>query len=136
MDEKSDHSASISGRSSFSKSYHHPKLICEAKPAKIKVDPKTGVPQVSTRLNARNLKELDGDANVSAEDEFMTESVYSLSIRRKDETTQEKRARKAMVKEMRRERRIERKINQTAFKNEKIRQLKEASTARPGVKLA
>lgn len=45
-----------------------------------------------------------------------------LSLRPKDETVEEKRQRKKLLKEYRAERRIERKCNTEAFKDEKKRQ--------------
>lgn len=50
-------------------------------------------------------------------------SVLSvLSLRPKDETPEDKRERKRLLKEYRNERRIERKANTLAFKEEKKRQ--------------
>lgn len=55
-------------------------------------------------------------------DQSVLSTLSVLSIRPKDETLEEKRQRKRLLKEYRTERRFERKGNQDAFKEEKKRQ--------------
>lgn len=55
-------------------------------------------------------------------DQSVLSTLSVLSIRPKDESVEEKRQRKRLLKEYRCERRIERKANQEAFKDEKKRQ--------------
>lgn len=55
-------------------------------------------------------------------DQSVLSTLSVLSIRPKDETVEEKRQRKRLLKEYRTERRFERKGNQEAFKEEKKRQ--------------
>lgn len=66
------------------------------------------------------------DPNLAGPKSLCAQSVMStlsvLSLRPKDETMEEKRQRKKMVKEYRAERRIERKSNTQAFKDEQKRQ--------------
>lgn len=125
--------------------YNHPKLIIEPEvrgegKSRIVVNSKSGVPEVSTRLTSRNLKQLNDESiNNSSkilEGDRLTSIISSLNIRSKDESKEEKKVRKNLVKEHRRERRIERKLNQSAFKEEEKKQKHEASNVRPGIKLA
>lgn len=126
--------------STYSNIYNHPKLIdipSKKRPSKIQINPKTGIPmntldgENSGKLTMKSLAKLNtaqneqetnkfGARSVCAESVFSTLSV--LSIRPKDETTEEKKERKKLLKEYRGERRIEKKANQMAFKDEKIRQ--------------
>ncbi|KAM7345177.1 LTV1 ribosome biogenesis factor [Cochliomyia hominivorax] len=130
--------------STSSNIYNHPKLIDEPKRKsrntssslikKIDIDPKTGIPMNvlhgdNNQLTAKALAKLDnstdqnfngGPKSLCAKSVLSTLSV--LSIRPKDETTEEKRERKRLLKEYRSERRIEKKANAEAFKEEKKRQ--------------
>lgn len=125
--------------STYSNIYNHPKLIeipSKKRPSKIQINPKTGIPmntldgEQSGKLTMKSLAKLNtseqestnkfGARSVCAESVFSTLSV--LSIRPKDESAEEKRERKKLLKEYRGERRIEKKANQTAFKEEKMRQ--------------
>lgn len=119
--------------STYSNIYNHPKLIDEPRKNKIKIDPKTGLPMNTLRgedkLTAKALAKLDeGEAAGSAGPKSLcAKSVLStlsvLSIRPKDESSEEKKERKRLLKEYRNERRIERKANAEAFKEEKKRQV-------------
>ena len=122
--------------STYSNIYNHPKLIPEPKhPAKIKVDPRTGIPKnvldgSSGKLTAKSLAQFD-QQNESSESkrprsiaETMKSTLSILSIRPKGETPDERKERKQALKEYRKERRIERKANAEAFKEEKKRQEK------------
>lgn len=72
-------------------------------------------------VNSDNLKNGElGPKSLCYQSVLSTLSV--LSIRPKDESVEEKRQRKRLLKEYRCERRIERKANQEAFKDEKKRQ--------------
>uniref|UniRef100_A0A1B0BEP5 Protein LTV1 homolog n=1 Tax=Glossina palpalis gambiensis TaxID=67801 RepID=A0A1B0BEP5_9MUSC len=133
--------------STYSNIYNHPKLIeepknrsrctsCstqEAQNQKIVIDSKTGIPMNvlrggNNKVTAKALAKLDGGrSSFAAPKSLCDKSVLStlsvLSIRPKDETCEERRERKRLVKEYRNERRIERKANAEAFKNEKKRQI-------------
>ena len=122
--------------STYSNIYNHPKLISEPKyPRKIKVNPKTGIPEnvldgCLGKLTAKTLAQFD-QQNESCKPKYpqsiaetMKSTLSTLSIRSKNETTEERKRRKSALKEYRRERRIERKANSEAFKEEKKRQEK------------
>ncbi|CAD0205307.1 unnamed protein product [Chrysodeixis includens] len=83
------------------------------------------------KLTAKSLAKFNAmhDADSGSDDERTNaETVLStlsvLSIRPKDESTEEKKERKRLLKEYRKERRIEKKANKDAFKEEKKRQEK------------
>lgn len=129
--------------STYSNLYNHPKLIFDPKEPKnrrVKVDPRTGMPVDSKPgLTAANLKKLNqGTLSMMRDEDEMTmtthKSVTSLlskmSVRTKDESPEEKKARKSLVKELRRERRQEKKANRLAFKQEEQRQHREAVNVR------
>ncbi|KNE87983.1 hypothetical protein PSTG_18623, partial [Puccinia striiformis f. sp. tritici PST-78] len=92
-----------------------------AAPGKIGIDPKTGLPAnvlrgADNNLTAKALARL-GDASAdhaNGPKSLCAKSVLStlsvLSLRPKDETPEEKRERKRLLKEYRNERRIERKM--------------------------
>ncbi|XP_058974826.1 protein LTV1 homolog [Musca domestica] len=133
--------------STYSNIYNHPKLIDEPKRRsrqnsstssstvnKIEIDPKTGMPMHvlhgdGNQLTAKALAKLDNEADGKATGpkSLCAKSVLStlsvLSIRPKDETPEEKKERKRLLKEYRQERRIEKKANAEAFKEEKKRQI-------------
>ncbi|XP_076765791.1 LTV1 ribosome biogenesis factor [Xylocopa sonorina] len=120
--------------STYSNIYNHPKLISEPKqPRKIKVDPRTGIPKnvldgTPEKLTAKTLAQFDQENErcKSRDSQSVAETVKStlsiLSIRPKDETSEERKQRKQALKEYRKERRMERKANSEAFKEEKKRQ--------------
>lgn len=121
--------------STYSNIYNHPKLIKDP-PKPIKLSKKTGIPldTLSTRgLTAKQLKILDLeneciDNNSSMRVHTISESsnlTVASNIRQKNETKEEKIARKQAVKDMRRERRMEKKATKVAFRQEKDRQYKE-----------
>uniref|UniRef100_A0A182R1E6 Protein LTV1 homolog n=1 Tax=Anopheles farauti TaxID=69004 RepID=A0A182R1E6_9DIPT len=123
--------------STYSNIYNHPKLIQEPKRVrKIQINPKTGLPEnvlgpEGGKLTMKSVAQLEqhGTDKPSGPKSLCDGSVIStlsvLSLRPKDETPEEKRERKKLLKEYRAERRIERKANTLAFKHEK--QLQEKS---------
>lgn len=125
--------------STYSNIYNHPKVIdvpSKKKSSKIQVNPKTGIPinilngDQSGKLTEKSLAKLNneqieptsatGTKSLCAESVLTTLSV--LSIRPKDESAEEKRERKKLLKEYRNERRIEKKANKIAFTQERLRQ--------------
>jgi protein LTV1 len=123
--------------STFSNIYNHPKLIEVPSKKKIQINPKTGIPKnvlnadqggrltekTLAKLNSEQTESTSGNAgpkSLCAESVLTTLSV--LSIRPKDETPEEKRERKKLLKEYRNERRIEKKANKIAFNDERMRQ--------------
>ncbi|KAJ6647159.1 Protein LTV1 like, partial [Pseudolycoriella hygida] len=120
--------------STYSNLYNHPKLIDEPRRrSKITINPKTGVPNnvfngENKQLTMKSLAKFNIESSVqdtlpSGPKSLCAQSVLStlsvLSIRPKDETPEEKRERKRLLKEYRFERRVERKANTLAFKEEK-----------------
>ena len=116
--------------STYSNLYNHPKLIYEPKEAsrRIKVNSRTGIPESKPGLTAANLKRLDPSTSKTMADakSSVTSLLSKLSVRTKDETPEERKARKSLIKEIRRERRQEKKGNRLAFKEEALRQHQEA----------
>lgn len=123
--------------STYSNIYNHPKVIdvpSKKKLTKIQVNPKTGLPKnildgdqpgkltqkSLAKLAVEEEKSLAGPKSLCAESVMTTLSV--LSLRPKDETPEEKRERKKLLKEYRNERRIEKKTNKVAFNEERLRQ--------------
>lgn len=131
----------------YSNIYNHPKLITEPLRRsrmssktesndgsnKIEIDPKTGMPinilrnGDNNQLTEKALAKLEnGAVSSSGPKSLCNKSLIStlsvLSLRPKDETPEEKRERKRLLKEYRQERRIEKKANAEAFKVEKKRQ--------------
>merc|ERR550532_1762455 len=121
----------------------------------IKVSGKTGIPKdvLGKGLTTAALKQLDRENDLVSKieeakehqkgrensnssysssendvDETMTlaSRVSQLSVRNKHESKEEKKARKQALKDLRRERRVERKTNRDAFKEEKVKQEKNA----------
>jgi protein LTV1 len=118
--------------STYSNIYNHPKLIevpSKRKTNVIKVNPRTGIPIIEQpgKLTEKSLAKLNNEATkATGAKSLCAESVIStlsvLSIRPKDETPEEKRERKKLLKEYRNERRIEKKANKMAFNDERMRQ--------------
>ncbi|CAL8131702.1 unnamed protein product [Orchesella dallaii] len=113
--------------STYSTTKNRPKMIREpSKKNLIKVSGRTGIPVGvlgKGGLTKDNLKVLDEKYNEEHGVPERRQTIMSgmSSIRSKNETTQERRERKQLVKEHRRERRLERKANTDAFKDEKKR---------------
>lgn len=104
----------------------------------IQIDAKSGLPmgvlhggegmQLTTKSLAMlfkecNARETEGLAPKPLGTRTLASAMSILSIRPKDETPEEKRERKRLIKDYRNERRIERKANASAFKLEKKRQV-------------
>ncbi|KAF7267305.1 hypothetical protein GWI33_019455 [Rhynchophorus ferrugineus] len=129
--------------STYSNVYNHPKLITEPPSNKIKIDKKTGVPKDvlgANKLTTRALNQLNAQNGISDDPgtrSFTGQSVISqlsaLSIRPKDETSEDRRERKKALKDYRKERRLEKKMNSDAFKEEAKRQVKIAINNRNNV---
>lgn len=106
--------------STYSNLYNHPKLIEEPKKEKkINLTAKIGVPDDVLHKPGFTRKQIEQEmrANLRAD--------RASTYRPKDETNEEKKARKKAVKEERQQRREEKKSNKQAFNKEKIRQEKE-----------
>ncbi|XP_068894561.1 protein LTV1 homolog [Tenebrio molitor] len=119
--------------STYSNIYNHPKLIRELPKKKIEIDKKTGIPKYiihTEKLTKESLKKIQEIENYQSRGPKSTgvQSVISqisaLSVRNKDETPEEKKERKKLLRECKRERRIEKKANSLAFKEEAKRQSK------------
>lgn len=92
----------------------------------------------ANQLTAKALARLDedfvenrGPRSVAADSIIST--LSTLSIRPKNESPEERRERKRLLKEYKRERRLEKKINTQAFKQEAKRQAKIAVNNRNNV---
>lgn len=123
--------------STYSNIYNHPALIVEPKKEannnknKIELDARTGMPRdaghdLQRGLTAQKLAQLDAHNNERLANErnarsLASESRYSeLSTRPPSETAEERRVRKAALREYRRERRAEKKATKVAFTAEKV----------------
>ena len=102
-------------------------MICEQGPRRLKINAKTGVPQVGPQLSAKTLKQLDSYNMLEQEPDVrsVTSIISQLTVRNEEETAEQRRERKKKLKEFMRERRLEKKINKEAFKSEHLRQQNE-----------
>lgn len=119
--------------STYSNIYNHPKLIPDVTSSKrIRVSKRTGIPldvlgNDTNKLTPQSLARFDAAQRKSGDcdgSESVISVLSTLSIRSKDETPEQRKERKRMLKEYRRERRLEKKANAIAFKEEKKRQEK------------
>merc|ERR1712193_499523 len=101
--------------STYSNLYNHPKIIDE--PKIVKLHPRSGIP-LGVLKDSKTAKKEEGESD----DEESCEQVVLNNIRSKNETVEERRARKHEVKKMRAERRKEKKENKTFFKDEHRKQ--------------
>ncbi|XP_013791959.1 protein LTV1 homolog, partial [Limulus polyphemus] len=121
--------------STYSNLYNHPKLITEPKnkPKPIVVSERSGVPTdvfASNKLTKKHLRQLNEENHddvSNSEQELRVMSVASRNsvastIRPKNETPEDRKARKCAVKQYQKERRAEKKANKLAFKMEEKRQ--------------
>ncbi|KAL1926005.1 hypothetical protein VTP01DRAFT_7098 [Rhizomucor pusillus] len=120
--------------STYSNLENHPKLISDRGPKKkILIDSKTGMPSL-VQVDKKNRKprqeelekvqEEEEEEAGSGEDEEEQQRINTGIPRSKNETKEEKRARKAAVKEAKRNRREAKKNTKEAFKQEENRQRK------------
>lgn len=110
----------------YSNTNYHPKVLNESidrygnkivKNSHIRIDQRTGMPtKTGSNLGVNTLVNLDGKSTRSN-----MSRLSELSVRPKNETTDERRQRKKELKELRAERRAEKKANRLAFNEEKIR---------------
>ncbi|KAH7641668.1 ltv1-like protein [Dermatophagoides farinae] len=110
----------------YSNTNYHPKVLNESidrygnkivKNSHIRIDQRTGMPtKTGSNLGMNTLVNLDGKSTRSN-----MSRLSELSVRLKNETTDERRQRKKELKELRAERRAEKKANRLAFNEEKIR---------------
>lgn len=110
--------------STYSNIYNHPKKITE--PSKIKpiqLTKRAGIPTDVLEQRGPTRKQLEQEETLVIRDPANT-------YRPKDESTDEKKARKQAVKEERKARREEKKSNKNMFKEEKKRQVKEVNSLR------
>jgi len=110
----------------YSNIYNHPKLITQIPPNRIRLSKKTGLPLTDNNKKATKdaiTKEQDSDDDDN--DDQSTDQQTITFERKKDETSEERRARKHAVKDIRRDRRIIKKATKIAFKQEEQKQLHE-----------
>ncbi|KAK7058613.1 Protein ltv1 [Paramarasmius palmivorus] len=104
----------------YSNLENHPRLIRarESKPVpKIQLNPKTGLPSISETPTSKT-RVYDNDSDDSDYSDSASHLVHQTVKRSKDETPEEKKARKTAVKAQQATRRAEKKSNKAAFGNE------------------
>lgn len=102
-------------------------VIVLQQPHKIKINKKTGIAEGElngSKLTAEVLSMLHGPLDAEKKPNSIVSYISELSIRPKNESSEERRLRKQNIREFRRDRRMEKKANTLAFKNEKCRQEK------------
>ncbi|CAF3060106.1 unnamed protein product [Rotaria sp. Silwood2] len=109
----------------YSNTYNHPKLLTQNSINRIRLSKKTGLPL--TDNNKIKTKETTTDEKHDDEDdqESTTNQQSIIFERKKGETSEERRARKHAVKDIRKDRRIIKKATKIAFKQEEQKQLHE-----------
>ncbi|XP_068135608.1 protein LTV1 homolog [Hyperolius riggenbachi] len=108
--------------STYSNLYNHPQTIKDPPKKKpIKVSTRTGIPLGVLPDRGPTAKQVERMERINDGDL----PRVSTQPRCKNESAEEKRARKQAIKQERKERRMEKKANQQAFKLEKERQVKE-----------
>ncbi|XP_047434496.1 protein LTV1 homolog [Mugil cephalus] len=116
--------------STYSNIYNRPKVIEEPTKSKpIRVSTKTGIPLDVLPSRGMTAKQEERMTRINDSD---LPRVSTLP-RNKEESKEERRARKQAVKEERKERRVEKKANKMAFKEEKVRQEKQMLSLRTNV---
>ncbi|XP_070775988.1 protein LTV1 homolog [Enoplosus armatus] len=116
--------------STYSNIYNRPKVIKDPpKPKPICVSSKTGIPL--DVLPARGLTAKQAECMTRINDSDLPR--VSTQPRDKQESKDERKARKQAIKEERKERRGEKKANKMAFKEEKVRQEKQMLNLRSNV---
>ncbi|CAF2046714.1 unnamed protein product [Rotaria magnacalcarata] len=114
----------------YSNKYNHPKLIKQIPTNQIRLSKKTGLPLTdNNKITAKGeiIEEaLDDDDDDDDDDDKQSNNYQSIIFeRKKGETSEERRARKNAIKEIRRDRRIIKKATKIAFKQEEQKQLHE-----------
>ncbi|XP_034073631.1 protein LTV1 homolog [Gymnodraco acuticeps] len=116
--------------STYSNIYNRPKLIQEPQRTKpIRVSQKTGIPLDVLPTKGLTAKQAERMMRINNSDL----PRVSTQQHSKEESTEERKQRKLAIKEERKERRVEKKANQTAFKEEKVRQEKQMLSLRANV---
>lgn len=116
--------------STYSNIYNRPKVIKDLPKRKpIRVSSKTGIPL--DVLPARGLTAKQAERMTQINDSDLPR--VSTQTRDREESKEERKARKQAIKEERKERRMEKKANKTAFKEEKVRQEKQMLNLRANV---
>lgn len=105
----------------YSNIYNHPKLIAPIVKQKIRLSNKTGLPLQEKKQSVDD----DDDDDEDQDDDLQSNQSSMIFQRKKGETSEERRARKHAVKEIRKDRRIIKKATKTAFKQEEQRQMHE-----------
>ncbi|KAI0639864.1 Low temperature viability protein-domain-containing protein [Trametes polyzona] len=125
VDDKKDRWDCETILTTYSNLENHPRLIKarQNKPVpKIRLDPKTGLPSVVEEQGARKQRQPDSSAT-DDEDEDDSRPVRVTVARKKNETPEEKKARKQAVKAERQARRSEKKATRESFSKEVKRQV-------------
>ncbi|KAG6937045.1 LTV1 ribosome biogenesis factor, partial [Chelydra serpentina] len=116
--------------STYSNLYNHPKLIEEpAKSKPIKISHKSGIPLDILPQRGLTAKQTERMEMIDQSDL----PRVSTQPRSKNESREDRKARKQAVKEERKDRRMEKRANKLAFKLEKTRQEKELLNLRQNV---
>ncbi|XP_075947922.1 protein LTV1 homolog [Anarhichas minor] len=116
--------------STYSNMYNRPKVIQDPPKTKpIRVSRKTGIPL--DVLPAKGLTAKQAERMTMINDSDLPR--VSTQPRDKEESTEERKARKQAIKEERKERRVEKKANKMAFMEEKVRQEKQMVNLRTNV---
>ncbi|XP_062287086.1 protein LTV1 homolog [Scomber scombrus] len=116
--------------STYSNIYNRPKVIKEPPKEKpILVSSKTGIPLDVLPSRGPTSKQVERMTMINDSDL----PRVSTQPRCKEESSEERKARKQAIKEERKERRVEKKANKMAFKEEKVRQEKQMLSLRTNV---
>uniref|UniRef100_H3CLD4 Protein LTV1 homolog n=1 Tax=Tetraodon nigroviridis TaxID=99883 RepID=H3CLD4_TETNG len=116
--------------STYSNMYNRPKVIEEPKkPKPIRVSARTGIPLDVLPTRGLSAKQAERISRINDSDL----PRVSTQARDRQESREERKARKQAIKEERKERRTEKKANKVAFKEEKIRQEKQMQNLRMNV---
>ncbi|XP_051755445.1 protein LTV1 homolog [Ctenopharyngodon idella] len=116
--------------STYSNLYNRPKLIQDPpKPKQIRVSSKTGIPLDVLAKRGPTAKQVERMERINDSDL----PRVSTQPRSRDESAEERRARKQAIKTERKERRTEKKANKLAFKQEKQMQEKQMVNLRANV---
>ncbi|XP_048051960.1 protein LTV1 homolog isoform X2 [Megalobrama amblycephala] len=116
--------------STYSNIYNRPKLIQDPpKPKQIRVSSKTGIPLDVLAKRGPTAKQVERMERINDSDL----PRVSTQPRSRDESAEERRARKQAIKTERKERRTEKKANKLAFKQEKQMQEKQMVNLRANV---